>query len=434
MKICVLGTGYVGLVSAVCFAELGHQVIGTDIDNGKIEELNKGVSPIYEPGLQDLLSRNLKKDHLSFTGNMLLGLKEALVVFIAVGTPPNEQRRVDLRYVREAARQIGEQLDHYIVFVNKSTMPVGTASEVKTIIKENLKSNIEFDVASNPEFLREGSAVQDFLKPDRIVVGVDSLRAEKILREIYQPIIDKGHPFMVTDVKSAELIKYASNAFLATKVTFINEIANLCDMIGVDVREVAKGMGLDTRINKKFLEAGPGFAGSCLPKDVDEFIRTASDYGIEIRVLEAVLKANRFQRSVVIQKLKKHLPDMVGKAITVWGLAFKPETDDIRDSSAIEIVRKLTEKGVKVKCYDPVAMENAKEALKNKSNGLEFVSDKMAALLGSDALILMTHWNEFRKVKPKEIKKYLNVVIDTRNLWERKEFEKAGLTYEGMGR
>ncbi len=434
MKICILGTGYVGLVSAVCFAKLGHRVIGVDIDKNKVKKLKKGISPIYEPGLEKLLRRNLKNGKLSFTDDISLAIKDALIVFNAVGTPPDEQRRVDLRYAREAAQKVAKHLDHYIVFVNKSTVSVGTANEIKKIIKENLKSKVRFDVASNPEFLREGSAVEDFLRPDRIIVGVDSSRAKKILQEAYQPIINQGVHFMATDIKSAELIKYAANAFLATKVTFISEIANLCDEIGADVKEVAKGMGLDTRINDKFLEAGPGFGGSCFPKDVDEFVRTASDFGIELRTLEAVTKANRFQRSVVIQKLRRHLPDIVDKTIAVWGLSFKPGTDDVRDSSAIEIVTRLIQKGAKVKCYDPMAMKNAKKTLKSKSNGLEFVSDKMKALSESDALILMTHWDEFKQVTAKEIRKHLNIVIDTRNLWERKDFEKAGIKYEGMGR
>ncbi len=434
MKICILGTGYVGLVSSVCFAEIGHRVVSVDIDKEKINKLKKGISSIYEPGLEKLLSKNLKKGNLLFTNDLSLGLKDALVVFSAVGTPSDEQRRVDLKYVRQTAEQVGKHLNHYVVFVNKSTVPVGTAEEVKLIIKENLKSNTEFDVASNPEFLREGSAIQDFLKPDRIIVGTDSLKARKILQKLYQPIIDKGYYFMSTDIKSAELTKYASNAFLATKVTFINEVANLCDEVGADVKEVAKGMGLDTRINKKFLEPGPGYGGSCFPKDVDEFIRTASDYGIEIRVLEAVSKANRFQHSVVVQKLRKHLPNLAGKTIAVWGLAFKPETDDIRDSSAIEIVKKLIEKGAKVNCYDPAATTNAKKALKNKNNNLKFFSDKIKALSGADVLILMTHWDEFKEISPKDIKKHLNIVIDTRNIWKRKDFEKEGIIYEGMGR
>ncbi len=434
MKICLLGTGYVGLVSAVCFAELGHRVVGVDIDNKKIKKLKEGISPIYEPGLEEMLQKNLKSGRLTFTDNISEGIEGAKVVFNAVGTPPDEQRRVDLRYVREVAKQVGEELTDYLVFVNKSTVPVGTAEEVKRIINENLSSGAEFDVASNPEFLREGSAVEDFMNPDRIIIGVDSKKAEETLRELYKPITKKGFKLMVTDIKSAELIKYASNAFLAAKVTFINEVANLCDEVGADVREVAKGMGLDKRIGDRFLEAGPGYGGSCFPKDVDEFIRTSSDYGIEIRVLEAVSKANRFQRSVVLQKLKKHLPEIANKKVAVWGLAFKPDTDDIRESSAIEIVKRLIEKGAKVRCYDPIAMENAKEELKNKKNSITFVSKKEEALKGADALILMTQWEEFKDFTPKEIRKHLNIVIDTRNIWERKEFEEEGITYEGMGR
>ncbi len=423
-----------GLVSAVCFAELGHEVVGVDVDKGKIEKIKKGVSPIYEPGLEEMLQRNLKGGGLTFTDDFSQGVKGAKAVFSAVGTPPDERRRVDLRYVREVAKQVGEKLTDYTVFINKSTVPVGTAEDVKRIIRENLATETDFDVASNPEFLREGSAVKDFMEPDRIVVGVDSERSEEVLKELYRPITEKGAKLMITDVKSAELIKYASNAFLAAKVTFINEVANLCDEVGADVREVAKGMGLDKRIGDRFLEAGPGYGGSCFPKDVDEFIRTSSDHGIEIRVLEAVAKANRFQRAVVLQKLMKHLPEVASKTVAVWGLAFKPDTDDVRESSAIEIVERLIEKGTKVKCYDPMAMENAKKELENKRNGLEFVSSKEEALRGADALVLMTHWDEFKKVKPKEVKKHLNIVIDTRNIWERKDFEKEGITYEGMGR
>lgn len=434
MKICVLGTGYVGLVSAVCFAELGHKVVGVDVDKKKLEKLQNGVLPIYEPGLEEIFKRNLEKGSLTFTKDLSEGMKGVKVILSAVGTPPDKERRVDLRYVREVARQVGERLTDYIVFVNKSTVPVGTASEVKRIIKNNLSSGVNFDVASNPEFLREGSAVEDFMNPDRIVIGVESLKAKEVLQELYQPISSKGVNLMTTNVRSAELIKYASNAFLAAKVTFINEVANLCDEVGADVKEVAKGMGLDKRIGDKFLEAGPGYGGSCFPKDVDEFIRTASDHGIEIRTLEAVTKANRFQRSVVMQKLRKHLPEIAGKTVAVWGLSFKPETDDIRESSAIEIVKKLVEKGAKVRCYDPMSIENAKEELENKKNGLEFVLKKEKALEGADALILMTHWDEFKDVKPEDIKKHLNIVIDTRNLWRREMFEKAGIIYEGMGR
>jgi len=432
MKICVLGTGYVGLVSAVCFAELGHQVIGVDIEDDKIKKLRQGISPIYEPGINKLLKDNLKKGNLFFTKDISFALRDTLIVLNAVGTPSDEQRRVDLRYVRSLAEEVGKKLDHYIVFVNKSTVPVGTADEVRKIIQQKLDSKIDFDVASNPEFLREGSAIEDFMNPDRIIVGVNSSRAGDFLQELYKPIVQRGTPLMLTGIESAELIKYASNSFLATKIAFINEIANLCDIIDADVVEVTRGMGLDHRIGSDFLEPGPGFGGSCLPKDIDELRQFSSDMGIEMRVLEATIKANQFQQSVVIQKLYSHLPDLVNKVIAVWGLAFKPETDDARESSALSVIKKLVQKGAKIKCYDPVAGENAKKLLDNSD--LIFVSNKMDALSGADALILMTHWAEFKRVKPQEIKKHLEIVIDTRNIWDRKQFEKAGLIYEGMGR
>ncbi len=437
MKICVLGTGYVGLVSAVCLAELGHQVVGVDVDGEKITKLKQGISPIYEPGLEELLQKNIQADRLFFSEDLSFGLQNASVVLSAVGTPPDERRRVDLCYARQVAEAVGKQLDHYIVFVNKSTVPAGTAETMKNIIKSNLRQALEFDVASNPEFLREGSAIADFMEPDRIIVGVESAQAKKVLKELYQPLIAKGVKFMATDIKSAELIKYASNAFLATKISFINEVANLCDSIKADVKDVAQGMGLDTRINHKFLEAGPGFGGSCFPKDVDEFIRTASDYGIEMRILEAVVKTNQFQRSVVIQKLQKHLPDLNNKTIAIWGLAFKPETDDVREAASLDIIKTLVQKGVKIKAYDPLANENARQLLnldKEEGNRVKIVDDKFLALQGADALILMTHWEEFRGVSAKEIKKYLNIVIDARNFWERQDFENLNMIYEGMGR
>jgi UDPglucose 6-dehydrogenase len=437
MKICVLGTGYVGLVSAVCLAELGHQVVGVDVDGEKITKLKQGISPIYEPGLEELLQKNIQADRLFFSEDLSFGLQNASVVLSAVGTPPDERRRVDLCYARQVAEAVGKQLDHYIVFVNKSTVPAGTAETMKNIIKSNLRQALEFDVASNPEFLREGSAIADFMEPDRIIVGVESAQAKKVLKELYQPLIAKGVKFMATDIKSAELIKYASNAFLATKISFINEVANLCDSIKADVKDVAQGMGLDTRINHKFLEAGPGFGGSCFPKDVDEFIRTASDYGIEMRILEAVVKTNQFQRSVVIQKLQKHLPDLNNKTIAIWGLAFKPETDDVREAASLDIIKTLVQKGVKIKAYDPLANKNARQLLnldKEEGDRVKIVDDKFLALQGADALILMTHWEEFRGVSAKEIKKYLNIVIDARNFWERQDFENLNMIYEGMGR
>jgi UDPglucose 6-dehydrogenase len=432
MKICVVGTGYVGLVSAVCFSEIGYEVVGVDKDKEKIEKLKKGISPIFEEGLEPLLKKNLKKGNLYFTTDLKEGLKKSLLVFNAVGTPPGEKRRVDLRYVWEVAEKVGKNLDHYIVFVNKSTVPVGTAEKVEKIIQKNLKKKINFDVASNPEFLREASAIKDFLKPNRIVIGVKSKRAEKILRKVYEPITKKGYPLIVTDIKSAEMIKYVSNAFLATKLSFINEIANLCEKVGVDVKEVIKGVVLDERMGKEYFDPGPGFGGSCLPKDVDGLINFALDHGVKLKVLDAVRDVNEFQRKIAILKLKKYLPELFGKTIAIWGLAFKANTDDVRESSAIEVIKKLLEEGAKVKCYDPLAMENAKKIL-NYQN-IEFCKNKIEALKGTDALILMTEWEEFKKVKPTEIKKYTKIVIDTRNIWDKEKFKEAKLIYEGLGR
>jgi len=432
MKICVVGTGYVGLVSAVCFSEIGHEVVGVDKDKEKIEKLKKGVTPIFEKYLEPLLKKNLKNKKLSFTTALKEGLKNSLLVFNAVGTPPGEQRKVDLRYVWEVAKEVGENLDHYIVFVNKSTVPVGTTEKVEKIIRKNLKKKINFDVASNPEFLREGSAIKDFLQPNRIVIGVKSKRAEKILRKVYEPITKRGYPLIVTDIKNAEMIKYVSNAFLATKLSFINEIANLCEKVGVDIKEVVKGVELDERMGKGYFNPGPGFGGSCLPKDIDGLIHIALDYGIKLKVLDAVRDVNEFQRKIAVLKLKKYLPELFGKKIAVWGLSFKANTDDVRESPAIEVIKKLLEEGAKVKCYDPLAMENAKKVLINQK--VEFCKDKMEALYGADALILMTEWEEFKKVKPQEIKKYTKIVIDTRNIWDKEKFKKVGLIYEGMGR
>jgi UDPglucose 6-dehydrogenase len=432
IKICVVGTGYVGLVSAVCFAEIGHEVDGVDKDKEKIEKLKKGISPIFEEGLEPLLKKNLKKGRISFTTDLKEGLKESLLVFNAVGTPPGEQRRVDLRYVWEVSEEVGKILDHYIVFVNKSTVPIGTTEKVEKIIQKNLKKKITFDVASNPEFLREGSAIKDFLEPNRIVIGVKSKRAEKILRKVYEPITRKGYPLIVTDIKSAEMIKYVSNAFLATKLSFINEIANLCEKVGVNVKEVIRGLELDERMGKGYFNPGPGFGGSCLPKDVDELINFALDHGIKLKVLDAVRDVNEFQRKIAILKLKKYLPELFGKTIAIWGLAFKANTDDVRESPAIEVIKKLIEEGANVKCYDPLAVENAKKVLNHQH--IEFCKNKIDALNGVDALILMTEWEEFKKVKPAEIKKYTKIVIDTRNIWDKEKFKKAGLIYEGIGK
>lgn len=431
MKICVIGTGYVGLVTAVCFAELGHSVVGVDIDEKKIENLRNGISPIYEEDVEEFLKKGMDSGKLSFTTDLASVLNDCDVVFNAVGTPPDEQRRVDLKYVWAVAKQVGENLNRHIVFVNKSTVPVGTASEVEKIIKANLKSNIDFDVCSNPEFLREGSAIKDFMQPDRIVVGVDSDKARQVMADVYKPLTEKGYYLMITDISSAELIKYASNAFLATKISFINEIATLCEKVGADISEVAKGIGLDSRIGNKFLNPGPGYGGSCFPKDVDGLISIALDNGVNLRILEAVTDANKSHQLIAIQKIKKHIPNLFGKTIAVWGLAFKAGTDDIRESSSIKLIEKLIQEGAKIQCYDPIALENTKKELTN-GNGIKFCEDKMDALSGADALVLMTEWDEFKGVSPEEIKKHTSIVVDTRNIWNKEEFE--GVSYEGWGR
>ena len=431
MKICVIGTGYVGLVTTVCFAELGHSIVGVDIDEKKIENLRNGISPIYEEDVEEFLKKGMDSGNLSFTTDLASVLNDCDVVFNAVGTPPDEQRRVDLKYVWAVAKQVGENLNRHIVFVNKSTVPVGTASEVEKIIKANLKSNIDFDVCSNPEFLREGSAIKDFMQPDRIVVGVDSDKARQVMADVYKPLTEKGYYLMITDISSAELIKYASNAFLATKISFINEIATLCEKVGADISEVAKGIGLDSRIGNKFLNPGPGYGGSCFPKDVDGLISIALDNGVNLRILEAVTDANKSHQLIAIQKIKKHIPNLFGKTIAVWGLAFKAGTDDIRESSSIKLIEKLIQEGAKIQCYDPIALENTKKELTN-GNGIKFCEDKMDALSGADALVLMTEWDEFKGVSPEEIKKHTSIVVDTRNIWNKEEFE--GISYEGWGR
>ena len=431
MKICVIGTGYVGLVTTVCFAELGHSIVGVDIDEKKIENLRNGISPIYEEDVEEFLKKGMDSGKLSFTTDLASVLNDCDVVFNAVGTPPDEQRRVDLKYVWAVAKQVGENLNRHIVFVNKSTVPVGTASEVEKIIKANLKSNIDFDVCSNPEFLREGSAIKDFMQPDRIVVGVDSDKARQVMADVYKPLTEKGYYLMITDISSAELIKYASNAFLATKISFINEIATLCEKVGADISEVAKGIGLDSRIGNKFLNPGPGYGGSCFPKDVDGLISIALDNGVNLRILEAVTDANKSHQLIAIQKIKKHIPNLFGKTIAVWGLAFKAGTDDIRESSSIKLIEKLIQEGAKIQCYDPIALENTKKELTN-GNGIKFCEDKMDALSGADALVLMTEWDEFKGVSPEEIKKHTSIVVDTRNIWNEEEFE--GISYEGWGR
>ena len=437
MKITVVGTGYVGLVTGTCFAETGLDVVCLDIDEDKIKQLNNGKVPIFEPGLDRLIARNLESKRLHFTTDYTDALAETDAVFIAVGTPPGEDGSADLKYVLDVARQIGELLTEYIVVVTKSTVPVGTAEKVRGAIQEVLerrKANIPFDVASNPEFLKEGDAIDDFLKPDRIVVGTDSPRAEKIMKRMYNPFLLNGHPLIFMDIPSAEMTKYAANAMLATKISFINDIANLCERTGADVNMVRKGIGTDSRIGNKFIYAGVGYGGSCFPKDVKALIRTGTEYGYPMRILEAVDEVNEFQKAILTDKIKSHFNQSVkGKTFAVWGLSFKPNTDDTREAPAEVNITELLKEGCRIKAYDPVAMEEFKRTLGER---IEYTKDRYEALIDVDGLILVTEWSEFRIINYALIKKLMkeHVVFDGRNIYDPVEMKENGIAYYGIGR
>lgn len=434
MKITVVGTGYVGLVTGTCFAELGNDVICLDIDQNKIDCLKKGEIPIYEPGLEELVLRNQKEGRLTFSTDAKAGIEWAEVIFSAVGTPPDKDHRADLGAVKAVAKTVGQNLNGYKVFVNKSTVPVGTSHMVKEIIKENLKAPMDFDVVDNPEFLREGSAVKDFLNPDRIVCGVESDRAKEAMEKLYQPLIRAGRPLLFTDIHSAEVIKYASNSFLATKISFINEVANFCELVGADVTQVAKGMGLDERIGSRFLHAGIGYGGSCFPKDVQAFIQTGKDKGYEFKILEQVERVNEEQKLKIVEKITKEIPDLKGKTIAVWGLAFKPKTDDMREASSLAIIPKLLENGAKVRAFDPVAAENAKKIL--VETNIEYFNSPFDAASGADALLLVTEWDEFRALDLQKLKSVMKdtYVFDGRNVYDPEEMRKIGFKYFSIGR
>ncbi len=435
MKIAIIGAGYVGLVSGAGFAELGHQVFCVDKDKEKIETLRKGRVPIYEPGLEFLVEKNSKAGRLSFTTNLEEALPEAKVIFIAVGTPASRRGDgyADLSYVYEAAKEIAPFLNSYKVVVIKSTVPVGTAKNVVRIIKEH-NSNAEFDVASNPEFLREGEAVQDFMKPDRIVIGVNNSRAEEILKEIYRPLYLAEVPFVITSPESAEIIKYASNAFLATKVSFINEIANLCEEVGANVLDVATGMGLDKRIGKSFLQPGPGYGGSCFPKDTRALLRMAQEHGVALRIVEAVVEVNEAQKARMVRKIRNALGGSeAGKTLAVLGLTFKPDTDDMREAPSLTILPALMEKGAIIRAHDPQGLKEAKKLMPD----IIACKDPYEACEGSDALILMTEWREYRALDLERIKKLLKppyIFIDLRNVYRRKLMEELGFVYHSVGR
>lgn len=432
MQIAVIGTGYVGLVTGACFAEFGVDVTCVDVVAEKIDKLNKGIIPIYEPGLDKIVEKNSRAGRLRFTTDLKSAVESSLVVFLAVGTPPKDDGSPDMSYYQQAAKDVAEAMDGYKVLVTKSTVPVGTGNWLREFVSEHLKVETEFGVASNPEFLREGAAIQDFMRPDRVVIGSNDEKAIEIMKELYRPLFLIETPIVITSLEAAELIKYAANAFLATKITFINEIANLCDAIGCDVHDVAKGMGMDNRIGRKFLHPGPGYGGSCFPKDTKAFTKVGDHFGVETKVVDAVIEANDQQRLAMIPKIEKLVGDLNGKRIGVLGLSFKPETDDMRESPAIDIINGLVSRGAAVKAYDPVAMGEAKHVLPE----IEYAADEYDAISGADALVIITEWNQFRALDMIRVKQLLNnpKIADLRNIYEPKDMVEFGFEYVGVGR
>ena len=437
MKIAVVGTGYVGLVTGTCFAETGVMVTCIDIDAEKIIQLKDGQVPIYEPGLEVMIKRNIEKSRLHFTTDIRNGIEDAEVIFIAVGTPPGEDGSADLKHVKAVAAEIGRSINAYTVIVTKSTVPVGTSLVVKQVIRKELDSRkltLSFDIASNPEFLKEGSAVEDFLKPERIVIGTDTEKAVEIMKKLYMPFLLNNHPILFMDIASAEITKYAANAMLATRISFINEIANLCDLLGADINQVRKGIGSDSRIGSKFIYPGAGYGGSCFPKDVKALIKTADDLGYNLNVVKAVESTNEFQKRILFGKIKKHFNNnLKNKRFGIWGLSFKPQTDDIREASAITLIELLLVEGAEVRVYDPAAMDETKKTLGNR---IHYASDPYDALVDADALALMTEWPEFRMPDFEKITKLMKgkVIFDGRNIYDPSEIKKAGFAYYGIGR
>lgn len=429
MNISIIGSGYVGLVSGACFAELGNQVICADNDLKKITGLKKGIVPIYEPGLEELISDNLKKKRLKFTSSIKEAVKTSEVIFIAVGTPSLENGEADLTGIENVARAIAQNMDGYRLIVEKSTVPVETCAWIKKTIATYIKKKYKFDVVSNPEFLREGSGINDFIRPDRIVIGLESPKAKRIMTSLYQPL---NRPILITNIKSAELIKHASNAFLATKISFVNALSQICDRVGADVKEVAQGMGLDNRIGRYFLHAGIGYGGSCFPKDLDAFITIAQKLGYDFGILKAVRDTNEEQKKFVFQKIKDTLWIIKDKTVAVLGLAFKPDTDDLRNSPSIDLINALIQAGAKIRAYDPKAMKKAKNILKDTI----FCSDPYQAAKGADCLIIATEWNEFKELDFIKLKKALKraLLVDGRNIYNPSQLTKLGFTYIGVGR
>ena len=437
MKIAIVGTGYVGLVSGTCFAEMGVDVTCVDVNKEKIERLQKGEVPIYEPGLDEMVLRNFREGRLHFTTELTSCLDEVEVVFSAVGTPPDEDGSADLSYVLAVAHEVGANMNHYLTVVTKSTVPVGTAKLVKAAIQEELDRrgvDIAFDVASNPEFLKEGAAIKDFMSPDRVVVGVESERAKALMTKLYSPFMLNNFRVIFTDIPSAEMIKYAANSMLATRISFMNDIANLCELVGADVNMVRKGIGADSRIGSNFLYPGCGYGGSCFPKDVKALIKTAEQNGYQMRVLKAVEEVNEAQKSVLFRKLNRHFDGQLsGKTIALWGLAFKAETDDMREATSLVTMRLLLDAGCRVRVFDPVAMNECRRRMGDR---VEYAKDMYDAALGADALLLLTEWKQFRLPSWEVVRRSMNhaAVFDGRNIYSPEEMRQSGFYYESIGR
>ncbi len=439
MKLSVIGTGYVGLVTGTCFADMGNDVWCIDIDDKKIQDLKKGILPIFEPGLEEMVKRNYAEGRLRFTTNLTEGIKESQYAFIAVGTPSDEDGSADLQHVIEVARQIGRCMEKYLIIVDKSTVPVGTAEKVRQAVREELekrgRTDVAFDVVSNPEFLKEGNAVEDFIRPDRVIIGADNERAAELMRDLYSTFVRKGDRVMLMDIPSAELTKYAANAMLATRISFMNELAHLCEVTGADIESVRRGIGSDSRIGNAFLYGGIGYGGSCFPKDVKALIYTLKDYGFEARILSAVESVNKLQRAYFVDRVIKHMGEsLAGKTFAVWGLAFKPQTDDMREAPAIDIINGLRTRGASFKAYDPIAVDNARRIIGDER--IEYVKNNYDALKGVDALLLLTEWHHFRKPDFDKMKSLMKapVIFDGRNQYEPEKMKEMGFSYYSIGR
>jgi UDPglucose 6-dehydrogenase len=437
MRIIVVGSGYVGLVTGACFAESGVNVTCVDVDAEKIQKLKNGIIPIYEPGLENIVCRNVEKKRLKFTTDISEDIEEAEIIFIAVGTPPGEDGSADLKHVLGVAKEIGHVIANHKVIVTKSTVPVGTAEKIRKAIQAELdkrKVSVQFDMASNPEFLKEGAAVEDFLKPERIVIGIDNEKAGEIMKRLYMPFVLNNHPILFMDIASAEITKYAANAMLATRISFINEIANLCDILGADINHVRKGIGSDSRIGSKFIYPGTGYGGSCFPKDVKALIKTADENGYQLNVVKAVEKANEYQKNVIFKMMTKFFNNnLKNRVIGIWGLSFKPKTDDIREASSLILIEKLLQAGAKVRAYDPAAMDEAKKQL---GNSIEYTDNPYDAVRNADAMALMTEWSEFHLPDFNRMSGLMKgkVIFDGRNIYDPEEIKKQGFKYFGIGR